>query len=63
MKTETEEFLEWHKQATLSGLVDIKFTPGSGLTKYTTRDDFSAENNRINRLIKLNKSVLRQDVF
>jgi hypothetical protein len=61
--TETEEYVRWYENEKKNGLIDIKFVPGDSITRDTTREDFAAENNRVNRLIVQNKFVHRPDVF
>ncbi len=63
MGTETKEFSAWYDREIKNGLVDIKFTPGDGIGKDTTREDFTAENNRVNRIIESGATVSRPDVF
>lgn len=63
MGTETKEFSTWYDREVENGLVDIKFTPGDGIDKDTTREDFTAENNRVNRIIASGVTVSRPDVF
>ncbi|KAF3984243.1 MAG: hypothetical protein HFP81_03010 [Methylococcales symbiont of Hymedesmia sp. n. MRB-2018] len=46
-----------------NGLIDIKFTSGDGIGKDTSREDFTAENNRVNRIIESGVTVNRSDVF
>lgn len=63
METETKEFSAWYDREVKNGLVDIKFTPGDGIDKDTSREDFTAENNRVNRIIASGTTVSRPDVF
>ncbi len=60
---ETLEFVKWYELEKNKGLVDIKFVPGDSIKRDTTRDDFAAGNNRVNRLIANNQFVQRPDVF
>ena len=61
--TESQEFEQWFISEKSKGLVDIKFVPGDAITRDTTREDFAAENNRVNRLISQGNFVVREDVF
>lgn len=61
--TETEEFVLWYNNEKQKGLIDIKYIPGDSINRETTREDFAAENNRVNRLIANNQIVHRPDVF
>lgn len=61
--TESQEFEGWFLSEKSNGLVDIKFVTGDAITRDTTREDFAAENNRINRLISQGNVVVRDDVF
>ncbi|ORU92799.1 MAG: hypothetical protein A6F72_05575 [Cycloclasticus sp. symbiont of Poecilosclerida sp. N] len=63
MGTETKEFSKWYDREVDGGLVDMKFVPGDGIGKDTTREDFAAENNRVNRIIRSKVTVNRPDVF
>lgn len=63
MSTETEDFSSWHAAEVEKGLVDIKFALGDGLTRETVTEDFTTENNRVNRLIASGAVVDRPDVF
>lgn len=63
IKTETEYFSSWYSTEVDKGLVDIKFALGDGITRDTVREDFTSENNRVNRLIMAESVVNRPDVF